>query len=100
MYHIENVQNAFNKSTAKGITRAAREQQCRMQEYKKALLSEERKEQKVTMHRIESKDHKLYTVEQTKKGLSCFNDKIYLERDGDSFITHSFGHYKLLPKHC
>lgn len=98
MYHIENVQNALNKSTAKGITRAAKEQHCRMKEYRKALFGKERKVQKVTMHRIASKDHKLYTVKQKKKGLSCYNDKIYLERDGDSFITHSFGHYKLLKK--
>jgi len=98
MYHIENVEDALNKSTAKGITRAAKEQHCRMEEYKKALFGKERKVPKVTMHRIASKNHKLYTVEQKKKGLSCYNDKIYLERDGDSFITHSFGHYKLLEK--
>ena len=93
MYHIENVQDALNKTTAKGITRGAKEQYCRMQQYKEALFS--KKVQKVTMHRIANENHKLYTVEQTKKGLCCYNDKIYLERDGDSFITHSFGHYKL-----
>ena len=98
MYNIENQNGALNKSTAKGITRAAKEQQCRMEEYKKALFSKEKDVQKVTMHRIVSKNHKMYTVKQEKKGLSCYNDKIYLERDGDSFITHSFGHYKLLKK--
>lgn len=93
MYHIENVKDSLNKSTAKGITRAAKEQYCRKMEYQSALFDEELNS--VKMHRIASKDHHLYTVEQEKKGLSCYNDKIYFKRNGNSFVTHSFGHYKL-----
>ena len=40
-------------------------------------------------------NHKLYTVEMEKKSLNPFNDKKWVSRDGDDFISYSFGHYKM-----
>ena len=47
------------------------------------------------MTRIMQENHKLYTVEVEKKSLSPFNDKKWVSRDGDDFISYSFGHYKI-----
>ena len=47
------------------------------------------------MTRIIQENHKLYTVEVEKKSLSPFNDKKWVSREGDNFISYSYGHYKI-----
>ena len=47
------------------------------------------------MTRIMQENHKLYTVEVEKKSLSPFNDKKWVSREGDNFISYSYGHYKI-----
>ena len=51
---------------------------------------------KHTQTRILQKEHKLFTSEVVKASLSPFNDKKWVERDGDKFISYSYGHYKVL----
>ena len=44
----------------------------------------------------------LYTtldpMEIEKKSLSPFNDKKYITREGDNFLSYSYGHYKIEEK--
>ena len=40
-----------------------------------------------------SHDHQLYTIEFTKTGLSAWNDKRVIYRDGDKFYSLPLGHY-------
>ena len=47
------------------------------------------------MTRIMQENHKLYTVEVEKKSLSPFNDKKWVSREGDNFISYSYGHYEI-----
>ena len=47
------------------------------------------------MTRIMQKHQKLQTVEVEKNSLSQFNDKKWVSRDGDDFISYSYGHYKI-----
>ena len=37
--------------------------------------------------------HELYTIEVSKIGLSCFDDKRYILSDG--FTSYAYGHYKI-----
>lgn len=48
------------------------------------------------MTRIAAFDHKLFTIEQKKISLSPFNDKLYMTREGNRFMTKAFGHYTLM----
>ena len=103
MYHIENQNATLNKSTAKGITKAAKEKHLTYTAYNALFYEEHYNRQDpqekpftfLKMTRIQSDKHKLFTVVQEKKGLSPFNDKIYVEKGDNSFICHSYGHYKL-----
>ena len=47
--------------------------------------------------RIVQNEHEL-TVETKKTSLSPFNDKKWISRDGDSFKTYSFGHYRIVEE--
>ena len=49
-------------------------------EYKDVLLST--KYLRHSMHRIQSKDHKIGTYEINKISLSCFDDKIFFQNNG------------------
>ena len=49
-------------------------------EYKDVLLS--KKYLRHSMHRIQSKDHKIETYEIKNISLSCFDDKIYIQNNG------------------
>ena len=96
MYHIENNDSTLNKSTAKGITRAAKERHLSYESYRNALYYDKDKPYNyIKMRRIHCENHKVFTVYTEKKGLSPFNDKIYVEKGDNSFICHSYGHYKL-----
>ena len=47
------------------------------------------------MMRIAKEKHKLFTVEIEKKSLSPFNDKKWITRYRNDFISYSYGHYKI-----
>ena len=44
---------------------------------------------------IRSNNHKVYSVNQTKLGLSAFDDKRYILSNGKN--TLPYGHYSILP---
>ena len=91
MYHIESIQSSNNKSTAKGITRRLKEKLLKRDAYRKALFSPS--VEKLKMVRIGQKKHQVYTLEESKRGLSSFNDKIWMRKVGaEEWDTHSFGH--------
>ena len=48
--------------------------------------------------RIVQKEHELFTVDTKKISLSPFNDKKWITRDGDTFKTYSFGHYRIVEE--
>lgn len=77
------------KKTAKGISRNYQQMNIRHKNYKACLDKNFSVIQPVETTNILSRDHNVYTVKQTKKGLSPFNDKKYFCSDGKSF---SFGH--------
>lgn len=96
MYHIVSVKPDNSKSTAKGITRSARQQQLKEEAYRDALFRPEMKaREKIKMCRIASDKHRVYLMTQRKVGLSPFNDKVYIERDGNQWSSLSFGHYRI-----
>ena len=91
MYHIESIQSSNNKSTAKGIARRLKEKLLKRDAYRKALFSPS--VEKLKMVRIGQKKHQVYTLEESKRGLSSFNDKIWMRKVGaEEWDTHSFGH--------
>ena len=91
MYHIENVHNKMNKSTAKGIQKRVTQKLLKRDAYREALFSPS--VEKLKMLRIGQKKHNVYTLEQYKTGLSSYNDKIWMRKVGaEEWDTHSFGH--------
>ena len=54
-------------------------------EYKDVLLNN--KCIRHSMNRIQSKDHRIGTYEINKIYLSCFDDKIYIENNGDDGLA-------------
>lgn len=97
MYHITSLDDANSKSTAKGITRSARQQQLKESAYRAALFTPEvGASQKMKMQRITSEKHRVYIMSQQKVGLSPYNDKVYIERNGSNeWKSLSFGHYSI-----
>ena len=47
------------------------------------------------MTSIQQESHQIFTMEIEKKSLNPFNDKKWITRDGDNFISYSYGHYKI-----
>lgn len=96
MYHITSLDEGQSKSTAKGITRSARQQHLKEAAYRAALFSPESGAgQQMAMPRIASERHRVYMMTQRKVGLSPYNDKVYIERRGDEWTSYSFGHYRI-----
>jgi hypothetical protein len=81
------------KATAKGINKNTKDDVLTHQNYKDSLFNMQQMTHK--MVRIAQEKHKLYTVEIEKKSLSPFNDKKYITREGDNFVSYSYGHYKI-----
>ena len=89
MYSLICTNSKFDKTTAKGITTASKNLYLDHKSYRDALDGEHRS---INMTRIVNESHKLYTVEQSKKGLCNYNDKIWLDKTDDGeFITKPFG---------
>ena len=86
--------NGQTKKTAKGVSRRVKDEVIMHEDYKETLF--EKLAMKHTQVRILQKEHELFTSEVVKASLSPFNDKKWVERDGDRFISYSYGHYKVL----
>ena len=87
-------QNVENKKVAKGITRTYRRKYISHQDYVSCLENDE-PIKKCKQTNIQSVDHKLYTTEYSKMGLSAWNDKrlIYKDEVSGKFYTLPLGHY-------
>lgn len=92
MYSILNQDDKMNKKTGKGIARRAIKL-IDHSRYVACITDENYDVEKVTTTKFISENHHVYTVEQSKKGLSPYNDKVRIEKlpDGE-FRTHSFGY--------
>ena len=97
MYHIENVEEQLNKSTAKGIPTRVKEKELKKNQYRDALFHPSNTANtRLAMPRIVQDSHQVYTVTQYKSGLSSFNDKVWIDRvNDDEWVSHSFGYYRL-----
>ena len=95
MYSIKALDIEKDKKTAKGIIRAVKERQITHEDFKTSLY--EKKRFTHTGTKILQVKHQLYTADVTKVTLSPFNDKKWITRDGDNFISYSFGSI-LIPK--
>ncbi|CAL8147652.1 unnamed protein product [Orchesella dallaii] len=73
----------------KGIARSALDKQVNFEQYQVAL--EEPVQFYTTSFSIQSKNHEIYTLKQTKKGLSGFDLKRYIIPE--SIETLAYGHY-------
>ena len=92
MYSIINENTKYDKCTAKGIDRRVKNKMLSHQSYVEALEQCD-SVNTLAIPKIITKSHELFTVTQYKKGLSPYNDKIFLDRgEGGDWITHSFGY--------
>jgi hypothetical protein len=82
------------KKTAKGVSRIVKDELIKHADYKQTLF--QKQTMKHTQTRILQREHELYTSQVVKSSLSPFNDKKWVERDGDTFISYSYGHFKVL----
>lgn len=78
------------KKTGKGIKKSVLKKEIRHQDVKDCLM--EKREFQHSMMNFRSKQHQLFTVKQTKKSLSPFDDKRYILEDG--YTTRAHGHYQ------
>ena len=91
MYSIQNISKKLGKSTAKGIPKRVKEKELKHEAYRKAL-EEPEITRKLKFRKFENKDHRVRTIVQKKTGLSSYNDKIHLTKEGDNWIANSFGY--------
>ena len=82
-----------NVKRAKGVKRAHVKDKITHEDFRAALLTQ--KVKMATFKTIRSEKHKLYTIEITKVGLSCYDDKVFLI---DGINTRAHGHYKNIMK--
>ena len=76
------------KSTAAGVKKAVKKT-LRHQQYKDTLLKEE--DTYITQNTLRSYKHQVYSVTESKIGLSPYDNKRYLL--SDSISTRAHGHY-------
>ena len=83
------------KKTAKGVKRAFTQNHISHVDYRRCLISDERKDkqQLATFNTIRSKKHVVQSLEIQKVGLCAYDNKRYLLDDG--IESHSYGHYKI-----
>lgn len=79
------------KQAAKGISRSAARQYLKHDAFKTCLQSLQ--PSTVVQHRIGSEQHKVFSIQQTKRALSAFDDKRYLLEDG--ITSYAYGHYDI-----
>ena len=78
-----------NKARAKGVGRLIR-QEITHEDYYNSLF--ENKEYYHKDVKIGHEKHQLETQHFIKKSLSPFNDKKWIQKSGNEFISYSFGH--------
>ena len=92
MYSILNCDGA-NKKTAKGVITQVKNDVITHDDFKSSLY--EKKKFIHTGTKIVQIKHQLCTADVTKVTLSPFNDKKWITRDGDKFISYSFGNLNI-----
>ena len=93
MYSIKTLVAEKDKMTAKGVIKAVKDQQITHNDFKKSLY--DKKQFTHTGSKIVQNKHLLYTSDVTKVTLSPFNDKKWISRVGDTFISLSFGNINI-----
>ena len=83
-----------HKLTAKGVKRHCARAQLSYQDYLDCVLKCTSED--VTFNCLRNQNHSIFTVEQTKKGITCFDDKTYILEDGIS--SYKWGHYRIGEK--
>ena len=81
------------KATAKGVSQRIIRDVLKHQDYKACLMDSV--EMNNDMIKIGHQHHQLQTQQTRKKSLSPFNDKKWISKDGSTFTTYSFGHYRI-----
>ena len=81
----------MNKKTAKGISRRVVAKAINHDNYE-ACLQDDYNITSLPMTKIHSINHSLYTSTLFKKGLSPYNDKLFIDKEMDEYTTHSFGY--------
>lgn len=74
----------------KGVKKSASDKQLCFNDYKNTLFN--RTNKNITQNSIRSYKHQLYSISQTKTGISYNDDKVYVCDNNIDTIT--FGHYK------
>ena len=92
MYSILKIDGG-NKKAANGVCSHVKHNIITHEDYRESLLENVVMEHKQC--RIEHKSHTLMTVNKYKKSLCPFNDKRWIQKNGDDFETFSFGHWRL-----
>ncbi|XP_034250236.1 uncharacterized protein LOC117650747 [Thrips palmi] len=91
MYTFSTV-DGKTKCVGKGVPRQALKQQLSFKDYYKCIV--EKKNKNVSFKKISSdRKHNLFTTFSTKKGLSCFDDKRYIE--SCNVKTKAYGHFSI-----
>jgi hypothetical protein len=84
----------YDKRVAKGIVKGVIKRELPFDTFKEVLCKKEFKN--ITQKTIRSFKHQLFTMEQTKLGLSPIDTKRYLLDDGVN--SYAYGHYKILQE--
>src|SRR6267154_1167916 len=79
------------KSTAKGVKRSHAQKYVKHGQYRETLENELQTAE--TFHILQSKNHEIKTVEITKTGLSCYDDKRFLQPN--TADTVAYGHFRI-----
>ena len=89
MYSILTEDKKHDQKKGKGIKKSVLKKEIKHQDYKDCLLK--RQEYQHTMMGFRSQQHQIYTIKQTKKSLSPFDDKRFILEDG--YSTRAHGHH-------
>merc|ERR1712243_119876 len=92
MYSILKI-DGENMKAANGVCSNMKNNIMTHEDYKESLM-----ENVVMEHmqcRIGHKSHTLMTIDKYKKSLCAYNDKRWIEKNGNEFETYSFGHWRL-----
>jgi hypothetical protein len=81
------------KKTCKGVKKYVVKSKINLDDYRNTLYTHENKI--IKQNGIRSYGHEIYTQTQTKIGLSCYDDKIFI--NDDNISCFNFGH-KLISK--
>lgn len=89
MYSIK-LEDGKEKKTGKGIKKSVLQKEVRHQDFKDCLM--QKREYEHTMMGFCSQRHQVFTLRQTKKSVSPFDDKRFILEDG--FTTRAHGHWR------